>query len=284
MRRTITPAVLLVTFGMIAGLVVQYERAASGQLSPSWKEPFATLVAFDDFDPGRLGIYLPPDDASHGGRAGGELRGGPEDACQSSHAILSVLAPDDSGWTSDPQPTIFWYFSGSACHYPVQFTLSNPETMEEIITTTLSASITSGLHRLELGNFDIRLSPNVSYIWNISLVRQEKKRLRNLVSGGTLKYVPASESFSTNVSQHQGPQAIYDYAKAGYWYDAFRLLTNLVDAAPQNRLFRKQRICLIEQVGLSTVAQLLLKEEEFDKDGTFSLSHCHQPPPEPSES
>lgn len=284
MRRMVMPAVLLVVLGLIAGLIVQDGRASLGLAPVSWKESFATLVAFDDFDPGRLGIYLPPNDASRGGRAGGELRGGPEDSCQSSQAILSVLAPDDSGWTSVPQPTLFWYFSGSVCHYPVQFTLSNPETMEEIITTTLSASITPGLHRLELGNLDIRLIPNISYIWNISLVRQEKKRLRNLVSGGTLKYVPASESFTRNAARSPGPQAIYDHARAGYWYEAFRILTNLVEAAPHNRLYRKQRICLIEQVGLSNVALHLLKDEGFDKDGTFDLLQCHQPPPQPTKS
>ena len=284
MKQIFRSVFLVVLIGLFIKVLAQDGRATSGHGPSSWKQSFASLVAFDDFDPGRLGIYIPPNDDAQGGRAGGELRGGPEDDCHSSQAILSVLAPDDSGWTSQSQPTLFWYFSGSACLYPVHLTVSNPEKMEDIINVTISDSITPGIHRLELGDFNFHLSPNVSYVWNISLVRKEKKRLRNLVSGGTLKYVPPSEAFSANVSLHQGPQAIYDYARAGYWYDAFRLMSNMVEATPENQLYRKQRICFIEQVGMSTVAQLLLEEEGLDKDAVFNLSQCHQPPPEPSQS
>ena len=97
------------------------------------------------------------------------------------------------------------------------------------------------------------------------------------MSGGTLKYVPPPEALITKVSQDTGAKAIYSYARAGYWYDAFTLLSTQVAASPDNRLFRKQRICLVEQVGLSTIAQKILEEEGLDKDGGFNLSQCHTP-------
>lgn len=262
-------------------LVSDGKGIASGQYLTFGKESFATLVAFDDFDPGRLGIYLPPQDEALGGRTGGSGRRGPEDTCQNAEVIMSVLAPNDSGWTSKAQPTIFWYFSGSTCSHPVQFTISNPEAMEEVLNTTLSQSTEPGIHRIDLAQFDVKLSPNTSYIWHISLVRQEKKGAKNIVSGGTLKYVPAPDSFVTRVSQHQGPQAVFDYAQVGYWYDAFTLLTDLVNSSPDNQLYRKQRICLIEQVGLSTIAQLLLEGEGFSKNGQFAITKCHQAPSDP---
>ena len=283
MRRILAVGLLFVGFSLDPGLFPKAEGTASGQTLFSVKTSFATLVAFDDFDPGRLGIYLPPKDSEQGGRTGGGGLRGKKDNCQNAEVILSVLAPDDSGWTSNAQPTIFWYFSGSGCTHPVKFILSNPAGMEEVINTWLPPSSELGIHRIDLANFDVSLSPNISYIWHISLVRQERKGKKNIVSGGTLKYVPPPEALLTKVSQETGPKTMYLYARAGYWYDAFTLLSTQVAASPDNRLFRKQRLCLIEQVGLSTIAQKILEEEGLDKDDGFGLSQCHTPPSGPSQ-
>ena len=282
-RRILAVGFLVVGFGLDPGLLPKAEGNASGQTLFPGETSFATLIAFDDFDPGRLGIYLPPKDSDQGGRLGGGGQRGAEDNCQNAEVILSVLAPDDSGWTSHAQPSIFWYFSGSGCTHQVKFTLSNPADMEEVINTTLSPSSESGIHRIDLTNFDVSLSPKISYIWHISLVRQERKGKKNIVSGGTLKYVPPPESLITKVSQDTGAKTMYLYARAGYWYDAFTLLSTQIAASPDDRLFRKQRICLVEQVGLSTIAQKILEEEGLDKDSGFNLSQCHTPPSGPSQ-
>lgn len=286
-RRILAMGFLFLGFGLDPGLLQKAEGIASGLTLFPEKPSFTTLIAFDDFDPGRLGIYLPPKDSDQGGRTGGSQRGigqqGAEDNCQNAEVILSVLSPDDSGWTSNAQPTIFWYFSGSGCTHPVKFTLSNVAGMEEVINTTLAPSSESGIHRIDLADFDVSLSPNISYIWHVSLVRQERKGEKNIVSGGTLKFVPPPESLITRVSQDTGAKTIYLYARAGYWYDAFTLLSTQIATSPDNRLVRKQRICLIEQVGLSTIAQKILEEEGLDNDGGFGLSQCHASPSGPSQ-
>ena len=46
-------------------------------------------------------------------------------------------------------------------------------------------------------------------------------------------------------------------AAAGYWYDAFELLTGWIQAEPNAALLREHRSALLEQVGLSGVAGLL---------------------------
>jgi hypothetical protein len=43
------------------------------------------------------------------------------------------------------------------------------------------------------------------------------------------------------------------------WYDAFMAISNLIADTPDNPVFRRHRAALLEQVGLSAVAQYDLK-------------------------
>jgi hypothetical protein len=45
------------------------------------------------------------------------------------------------------------------------------------------------------------------------------------------------------------------HPSAGMWYDALMAVSNLIDDTPDNPAFHKHRAALLEQVGLSAVAQ-----------------------------
>ena len=99
---------------------------------------------------------------------------------------------------------------------------------------TLSPTPESDIHRIDLANFDVSLSPNIPYVWHITLVRHERKGLDDISSGGTIEYVPAPEPLATTISQETGLNAIYYYARNGYWYDAFMLLSRQIASSPDN--------------------------------------------------
>ena len=49
------------------------------------------------------------------------------------------------------------------------------------------------------------------------------------------------------------------------WYDALMAISNLIADEPNNPIFQKQRAALLEQVGLSQVAQYELEQAGLAK-------------------
>ena len=64
-------------------------------------------------------VYNPPKRRAPAGRVGGGTRGGRD------VFVLSVLAPDHSGFTTNEQPTLYWYIS-NATTLPIELTLMDP--------------------------------------------------------------------------------------------------------------------------------------------------------------
>jgi hypothetical protein len=48
---------------------------------------------------------------------------------------------------------------------------------------------------------------------------------------------------------------VHRYAAAGLWYDAIKAISDLIQAHPQMKIYRKQRASLLEQVGLKEIAE-----------------------------
>jgi hypothetical protein len=120
----------------------------------------------------------------------------------------------------------------------------------------------------------------------VTLVRAEKRGEKNIVSGGYLKYVDNTLKLPERPSDKEKQILPLFYASAGFWYDAFRLVSKQITEdqnSSDNQLLQKQRICLIEQVGLGSIAQTLFEEEGLDKEGGFNLSQCHMAPSEPAQ-
>ena len=58
--------------------------------------------------PAPVPVYTPPKRGAPGGRIGGATRG-----IQREVFLLSVLAPDHSGFTTSEQPSLYWFISSS---------------------------------------------------------------------------------------------------------------------------------------------------------------------------
>src|SRR5262245_53634443 len=66
-------------------------------------------------------VYAPPKRGAPGGRVGGGTRG-----IQREVFVLSVLAPDHSGFTTSEQPSLYWFISKSTS-LPVELTVMDPQ-------------------------------------------------------------------------------------------------------------------------------------------------------------
>jgi hypothetical protein len=194
-------------------------------------------------------MYKPPPRGAPGGRVGGSSRG-----LEDRLPMLSVLAPDHTGLTVQEQPSLYWYLSKSTI-YPIELTIIDDQTIRPLVESRLSGPIQPGIQRVRLADYGMRLSPNVPYRWFVALVVDPENRSRDIVAGGTIKRIAPPEALRAKLAGTGKVQVPSIYAEAGLWYDALAAISELIDAAPNNIVFRSQRASLLEQVQLAEVAQ-----------------------------
>ena len=106
--------------------------------------------------PASVPVYTPPKRGAPGGRVGGGTRG-----IQREVFILSVLAPDHSGFTTAEQPSLYWFISNSTS-LPVELTVMDPQGVQPILETRIPAPVQAGVHRIRLADYNIRLAPGAA--------------------------------------------------------------------------------------------------------------------------
>ena len=220
----------LISWSFVAGLV----------LGPS-----LSSLAADATAP----IYQLPKRGAPGGRVGGGTRGG-----QQNTFVLSVLAPDHSGFTTSEQPNLYWFIS-NATTLPVEVTLMDPEGIQPILETKLSGPITAGVHRIRLSDYNVHLKPGAAYRWFVSVVPDADRRSKDITAGGAIERVDMPEALEAKVAQAKKGDLPSIYAEAGIWYDTVAAISDLIDAAPQDQALRKQRTALLAQVGLNGITE-----------------------------
>ena len=192
-------------------------------------------------------VYKLPMRGAPASRIGGGTRGPNVDA-----PTVTVFAPDHTGLTVNPQPTLYWYLSKQA---PVQIelTLLDDAGVKPLIETTVKTPMQGGIHALSLKDAGVTLAPDVDYRWHVALVFDPKMRSSDVTSSGTLRLVAAPDTLKTKLAagERGAPGA---YAAEGLWYDSIDALMRLINAAPEDRQLREQLDSLLTQVGLTRVA------------------------------
>jgi hypothetical protein len=166
--------------------------------------------------------------------------GGGTRSVGSSPLTLSVLAPNETGFTTRDKPTVYWYVSETVTS-PVELTLTSTEPLKDAVPPalelTLQPPIARGVHALRLGEHGVTLKPGVEYQWFVAVVVNPAQRSNDVVAGGGIKRVAGAEA-----------------AQDGVWYDAIDQLSREISANPADARPRQQRAALLEQVGLREVA------------------------------
>jgi len=189
--------------------------------------------------------FRPPTQAAPSVRLTGGSRGSGDTRLE-----LDVLAPDDVGLTTQPQPSLFWYQSRRA-NAEFELTLLQENEIRPTLQVFMDRPMEAGIHRLRLSDHGVTLAIGIEYQWVLALVHDPDNRSRDLVSSGVIKRIePAAELKRELEQSPTGSQAAV-YADAGIWYDALAALSDRIEASPEDRLLRDARVDLLRQVGLN---------------------------------
>ena len=191
-------------------------------------------------------VYSPPSRGAPAGRIGGGTRGG------QNVFVLSVLAPDHSGFTTSEQPSLYWFIS-KPTSMPVELTVMDPQGVKPILETQLPSPIQAGIQRVRLADYNIHLVPGAAYRWFVAVVPDADRRSKDILAGGAIERIDLQEDVKAKVAKASDKELPFVYAQAGLWYDALKSISDLIDATPQSQELHNQRSALLKQVGLSSI-------------------------------
>ena len=196
-------------------------------------------------------VYKPPPRGAPGGRVGGGTRGTDQ------MFTLSVLAPTHTGQTLQEQPVLYWYLS-KAISSPIEFTLAD-DGIKPLVETQIKPSFQPGVQKVRLADYGVHLVPGKLYKWFVTLVVDPDRRSKDVLAGGAIERVASPEALAAQLPSDDKRTVAYAYAESGIWYDAIATLSDLVEAAPQDKALHQQRASLLEQAGLAEIAEYDLR-------------------------
>jgi hypothetical protein len=198
--------------------------------------------------PVAMPVYVPPMRGAPAARVGGGTRGAGDEL-----PYVSVVTPEHTGYTSSPQPVLYWYLS-EPVDTRFEFALINDDQIEPVIEITTERDMRQGLNFLDMAEHGVSLKPGITYQWSVALVGQPEKRSSDIVSSGTIALVELDHTQRSALAQAGAAETVVIFAREGFWYDAFAGLQRLIEADPDNRGLVEQRSALLRQVGLDAVA------------------------------
>jgi hypothetical protein len=113
-----------------------------------------------------------------------------------------------------------------------------------------------GVQSINLKDLGLALEPDVQYRWYISAIRNPDSPSQDLVAGGVIERCEFSTCLvEMEVDLTCDRQSVLRNAVRGFWYDAMACVCELIDSNPSDQGLRRQRAALLNQIGLSSVAQ-----------------------------
>lgn len=190
-------------------------------------------------------VYQPPLRGAPSTRVGGGTRGAP------SQTLLSVVAPDHVGLTTEVQPTLYW-FVGTPVGQTVELTIIDDDAIQPLLEIELQPPTAAGIHALRLDDAGVKLDTGKEYQWFVAIVQDPTRRSSDIVAGGAIKHVEPSAELTRQLAQTPREQWGLVYAKEGFWYDAIGWVSRQIETGSSAP--RRQRAALLEQVGLVDAA------------------------------
>jgi hypothetical protein len=167
---------------------------------------------------------------------------------------LDVLAPDETGLTTQEQPSLLWYQSKPA-QAKFELTLLEENKPKPLLQVKANGNGQAGIQRIKLSDHNVKIAPGVEYQWVVALVTDPDNRSSDLVASGVIKRVEASGDLKGKIAGATPASLPGVYAEAGIWYDALSVLTDQIESEPGNKALRDARADLLRQVGLKAAAE-----------------------------
>jgi hypothetical protein len=198
-----------------------------------------------DLNDPTLPIYNPPKGKALRARIGGIVRGDVNNA-----PMVVALVPDHVALTGRSQPTLYWYISQSTA-LPIFFTLRENEGVRSVLEVPLSPPKQPGIQVIRLKDYGVELKDEVTYRWFVSIQQDPDSPSQDIVSGGMIERVNFVEALTLQLS-----------AEKGLWYDALNIISEQIEASPDDANLRRKRAALLVQIGLKEIAELDLKTKK----------------------
>lgn len=213
---------------------------------------------------GRRGFVAPKLGVVEGGRIGG-ARGEsvesdvPEDTADSGFAEgapeVWVLTPASAGLTVSASPSLYYYLSdNTGMALDVTINLDRLTLFQLQVNTPKR----KGIYRVSLAELGMMLEEGKEYEWNVVLIPDPAQGSLNITSTGVVKRVPVEKKLEEMLIEKKSNQ--YEaYAENGIWYEALDELNQKILANPKNTKLKTERSDLLKQVGLPSVADMLMQ-------------------------
>ena len=194
--------------------------------------------------------YQPPKKLTPRARVGGGLRG-----TDGNDPVLVALVPDHVGLTVKKTPVLNWFLSKPTT-YPLKFTLIDIGLVKPLHEGLIPTPVHAGVQSINLKDWGLALEPDVQYRWYISAIRNPDSPSQDIVAGGVIERC----EFSTCLVEMEVDLAcdrpsVMRNALRGFWYDAMACLCEMIDSNPLDQTLRRQRASLLNQIGLTKVAE-----------------------------
>ena len=173
-------------------------------------------------------------------RIGGGVRG--NDVELLAMPKLDVLTPEQTGYTTQASPSLYYYVSEDT-QLEFEFTLNRNE--QTLFETRVTTYLEKGINQVSLKELGLKLDEGVEYEWNVAVIPDPTQGSLDVTSTGTIKRVKAEKKMAN----------YEEYAENGIWYDMLEDLNGKIDGKPADNKLRKERVDLLKQVGLTEVSQ-----------------------------
>ena len=200
---------------------------------------------------------------------------------------LYALAPGHTGCTISEQPTLYWYQS-YPCSAQFELTIIGKDKTKPVFRKIFDSADWSGIQKLELGDHRITLSKKIQYTWTVSIVPDPDHRSKDMIANGIIERIDPPGSLASSLVRKSQEDLVYILSEKGIWYDALEKITQLIESHPTKSEFRELRAELLDQVGLSEVAEydrevvtppdkqeLMWKTNEIDDGRSLSRLQSH---------
>jgi hypothetical protein len=196
-------------------------------------------------------VYVPPVQAAPRTTQGSSGSRGCE---RSMPASLRLLVPDNHvGQTMQGHPTFFWFVSGGV-NLPMEFAIVEPKVAQPIYVSQKFASRTEVM-KVTLPSHLPQLEPGKTYRWSVSLICNPNQRSSTIYAQSWIeRSLPSSDLVKKLASAQTDYERTITYAQSGFWYDALASISTARAAKPQDSEILTMHRMLLEQVGLSLIA------------------------------
>ena len=126
-------------------------------------------------------------------------------------AVLQVLAPDHAGFTTQSQPTLYWYAS-SPVSVRLDFSIISDDEIDPLLEIETGNKHVAGIQKLNLSDHNISLQHDVSYQWSVAIVSDVKSRSSDVVASGFIKRIKPSASLVEKIGSSHGIERVAAYA------------------------------------------------------------------------